>query len=468
MSVGIGLAWSAHARSTLARAAALASVPLCGLTLYLTYSRGGVIGCGVALVGVLVLSRNRWTSLAHILAAAAATAILIVVVRGEPAIANGIGDDGAVQVALVLAAAMAGCGAVAVATRLAGADRLRLPRPAAAVALPVLLVLVAGTALVGGRGFISSEWSDFQHGKPVSSGAGGDPAARLGSGGGNRNDYWTSARDAFKTDKLRGIGPGTFEYWWARHPRDPEFVRDAHSLYFEQLAELGLPGLGALLLLLGSLLWLGIRGRLRGHTGAGAGVAMVVCFGVYLVVAGVDWFWEYPALTALALAGISVAGAQASGRRRPIRWRARFALVVVALAAAATQVPGIVATQRVRASATAVSSGDYRQARDLATQAIDAEPWASSPYEQRAVAELRGGEISGARRDVQKARSHDPLDYRYLLTLAEVELRAGKPEAAMSAFQHALPLSRSSRMLPDYQAYTTTLYRRIQAALPPR
>ena len=36
--------------------------------------------------------------------------------------------------------------------------------------------------------------------------------------------------------------------------RDPEYVRDAHSLYLEALAEQGLPGLLALLGFLGGLL----------------------------------------------------------------------------------------------------------------------------------------------------------------------------------------------------------------------
>ena len=39
-----------------------------------------------------------------------------------------------------------------------------------------------------------------------------------------------------------GIGPGTFEFWWARNGTYAGFIRDAHSLYLESLAELGIVG----------------------------------------------------------------------------------------------------------------------------------------------------------------------------------------------------------------------------------
>ena len=45
---------------------------------------------------------------------------------------------------------------------------------------------------------------------------------RFESASGNgRYQYWQSALDANATDPLKGIGPGTFEFWWAREGNDP-------------------------------------------------------------------------------------------------------------------------------------------------------------------------------------------------------------------------------------------------------
>ena len=92
MSMAIGLAWSAHARFALTRALALASVPVAALAVYLSYSRGGVVGTATALVAVLALSRNRWTAFAHAIAAGAGAGVAILVVRSNPQIADATGQ----------------------------------------------------------------------------------------------------------------------------------------------------------------------------------------------------------------------------------------------------------------------------------------------------------------------------------------------------------------------------------------
>ena len=90
-----------------------------------------------------------------------------------------------------------------------------------------------------------------------------DPAARLGSLSGTRVLVWSSALAAFRSQPLHGTGAGTFEFWWSRDARASEFVVDAHSLYLEPLAELGLPGLAFVLLLCGGGLLGLLRARVR-------------------------------------------------------------------------------------------------------------------------------------------------------------------------------------------------------------
>jgi O-Antigen ligase len=251
-TAAIGLAWSAHARMPLTRASALAVVPVCSLAVYLSYSRGGVIGTAVAVVAVLGLSRNRWTTVAHTLAAAAGSAIAIVVVRGQPHIAHATGGSGAGALVFALGLAAAICVGCVVLSDTIDLERARLPRQTSRWAAPASVAAVLLVGIVIGHGAISRAWHQFTTQDRPTTGA--DPAARLTSAGGNRDKLWDAALDAFSAHPFNGIGPGTYEYYWQRHGNTLEYVRNAHSLYLEQLAELGVPGLALLLGLLGSLI----------------------------------------------------------------------------------------------------------------------------------------------------------------------------------------------------------------------
>ena len=137
---------------------------------------------------------------------------------------------------------------------------------------------------------------------------------------------------------MTGIGPGTFELYWNQHAPVPEFLRDAHSLYLEVLAENGILGLLAILVALGGGLVLAIRvrSRLQRSADVAAAVAMIAAAIVFVVQAGADWFWEETALSAFGLAAIGIvlggrrggspvapylAGADRRGRRRRARRR---------------------------------------------------------------------------------------------------------------------------------------------------
>jgi len=104
---------------------------------------------------------------------------------------------------------------------------------------------------------------------------------------------------------------------WLRERPFRESVRDAHSLYLETAAELGLVGLAALALLLGGV---AAAARRAGPAMAGP-VAALAAFALHT---GVDWDWEMPALTlvalvlaALVLAATSPERAGEAGGRRP-------------------------------------------------------------------------------------------------------------------------------------------------------
>ncbi len=448
MAVAIGLAWSAHARLTLTRCVALAAVPVAGLSVYLTYSRAGVIGATVAIGAVVVLSRNRWTAVIHSLTAAGGTGIAILVVRSHDKIADATGGAGGGSVALALAGAAAACAAVAWLTAMASTDRIRLPQQAARVAVPALIVVLGVAFVVGstpGRP-IDKYWNEFQNQKTVSTGS--DPASRLITAGGNRHDLWSSALDASRAHPWDGTGPGTFEFWWLRDQKTPEYVHDAHSIYLESLAELGYPGFVAVVAFLAALLGaaLYVRRGLERRGDLGASVAMTAALVVFLVQAGVDWMWELTAVAALAVAAASIAIAGGSRRRPRIPVWARAVIVAGAVGMAVLEVPGLVSTQRVRSSENAVAGGDVARGRDLANAAIDAEPWSADAHVQLALVEESTGDFGAAAADMKDAADREPTNPNLLLLTARIEGERGRARAADRA------LLKAKRLAPKHPA----------------
>jgi tetratricopeptide (TPR) repeat protein len=392
-------------------------------------------------LAVLVLSRNRWTAFAHALTAGGGAAVAILVAREHEEIAEATGGSGAGAVVSTLIVAGLACAVVALFTRSLAVDRLRLPPHTARRFVPGVVALVLVSLLLVGRGPIGEAWHDFRHDEEVS--AGPDPASRLTTAGGNRNDLWSSALDAFDAHPLNGIGPGTYEFFWLQDARDPEYVRDAHSLYLEQMAELGLPGLLLVLGLLGGLLAAALkaRGSLESPGDLAASVALTSAFVVFTVNAGVDWMWEETAVGALALGGIAIAAAGGAGRQRRRRrrgpiWRpgVRTGIVALAIVAAAFEVPGLVATQRVRSSEDAARDGDLEGAGELVKDAIDAQPWAATPHVQLALVLEQQGDLDAARSEIREAISKERASWEWPLIEARIESELGNRQGARRTF----------------------------------
>jgi hypothetical protein len=448
MATAMMLAWSTHARTLAVRVAAAALIPVCGVTVYLTYSRAGAAGAALAVIAVLVVARNRWTVAVQALAGIGATAIAIVEVRSHDEIADATGNAGAGAVLLMLVVAALICVAAVVATRLTRLDRVRIPRLAGGLAVAAAIVAVGVVALTAARNEIEKGWDEFRGSEvsDVQSEPSEDPASRLTSLRGNRYPIWRSALRAYESDPLKGIGAGGFEFWWNRDAEGEEFIQDAHSLYLEKLAELGIPGLVLVLAIVLGLLAAAIRARIRLDDPAeiGAATACIAAFVAYIFHTGVDWMWEVTAITALAVAAVAVAAIPDFGPPVPARLPVRIAVPVVAAIALFAQVPGLVSTSRVRDSREAFSSGRTADAFSNASEAIDAEPWGSTPYVQRALVEEATGELRAAQVDLRRAIERAPLDWRPELLLARVEAKRGDVQGALTAYRAARRLRPAS------------------------
>lgn len=463
MGAALALAWSADARHALARAALLAGVPICGLAIYLTFSRGGILSAAVAVLAVLVLSPNRWTAAVHTGAAGLGTALAILVARGYPAITAGGEGAGAGAVALALLGATALSAGAAAATTKLGTDRVRLPRlagraaaGASAVLITVVLTLVAGDTA-------SSAWDDFTDREEPPGAGFAASEERLATVDGVRYEYWTVALETYAAQPLRGVGPGTYELSW-NMSGGASFVRDAHSLYLEQLAELGVPGLALIVLLLGSLLVLALRARVRWcgrsdrasprrgsaarfqtagggrastSAGAGAVAGLIAGFVVFLFHASFDWLWESTAVTVLGLTAVAIAIATPAAPPTKRRKLVRAGVALLAIAACLLQLPNLISTSSVRESQAAYRAGDLEAAFAAAGEAVDAQPWAATPYSQRALLAEAAGELDPARADALLAIEREPTNWRHRLLLARIEAKRDEPDAAVDAYQEA-------------------------------
>jgi hypothetical protein len=442
MSAAVALAWSAHDRSRFRRAVALGFVPVAALTTYLTYSRTGIAATGVGVVAVLILSRNRVTTLAHAVVAAAGTVLVVIAVRGAPDIAHGTGTAGAARVLGALLVAAGACG-VAAALTLGTADRLRFSRRIARRLLAGAGLLLAVGAVVLGPHLVSRAWHSFTRAPGSSLLSTANPTARLASfSGDNRYQLWKSTLKAFDSHPLEGIGAGTIQFWWNEHATDGSFIRDSHSIWLQNLGELGVPGFLLIVAVAGGALAIGLRARrrVRRTVSAGAVTAGLSAFVVYLVAASVDWMWESTAVTVLALAGTAVLGVRLGQKRPRLNVPLRIIVVILALGAGVMQLPGILSTMATRRSQTAERSGQANTAFAWARAAVDSEPWSASAYQQLGLVEESAGQLRSAARDLEHSISREPQNYVHWLLLSRIETERGQLDAAVRAYDRARQL----------------------------
>ena len=267
-------------------AAAAAAAPL-GLGCYLSFSRGALLALAAGLVVLLVVVPTiAQLRAAAICAEGAALATLVASQR-----------EGALAFVVLLVAMLGAAALQAWSVREDDPRPLPLPSWGRAAGWACAVALAAAPFVVA----IASERGNPQQGATVQ---------RLSSVGSNRYAYWRAAAHVFADHPIDGAGPASFRAEWLKRRTFPETVRDAHSLEIETLAELGLVGFACLILLFGGV----IAALLRAEASVAAGPAAALA--VWAVHSGVDWDWEMPAVTlvAIVLAGHALA---LSYRRQP-------------------------------------------------------------------------------------------------------------------------------------------------------
>lgn len=467
VALGVPLVvWAAtSARSLLLRGLAAAVVPMMALTIYFTYSRTGAITAVVGVLAYVALSRRRLSLLPPLAAIGALSAIVVWQGSRRDALGNALDNSlahaqGNEMITMVL---VAGAIAGIVVAGLAWAQRRELvPRPpeirrrTALIALAATAVVAIGGFLAaGGVGYASDRFDSFK--EPAILGAG---SARLTSAAGNgRWQYWSAAVDAFESAPVHGIGPGTYEFWWNQNRDVPGVIKDAHSLYVENLAELGIIGL---LLLASFVLLVLIAGARRALAAAGERRAQLAALSgsalTFALAAGLDWLWEFGALViAFMLVAAAIlatrpddedreaeptAAVDDGGRRARLEPALRIGGAVAALAIAVAIFIPAQAAQDMADSRNAFDRGDLQAALDEARSAADLVPYAGLPRYQEALVLEQNEEFARAALAAREATEREPDNWETWYALSRIQAQRGhKRGAALVALRRAQELN---------------------------
>ena len=463
MAMGMAvLLWSSvSARSTVGRALSVAVIPLLVLATYMTASRGGAIEAAAAIVLLLLITPGRFALLVRMVIPVFFSIVLVWLIIKRPELRDNLGgtadSQGTEMIWLTAAVFALGLGSAWLLERsvlsridLPAASRTTMKALGAGLAVVVSVALLAGLA----SGFIGDRWNEFK--QPVGQQSG--TVQRLESvNSGERYEQWRSALDAGETEVLTGLGPGAYEYWWSRNGTGPGFVRDAHSLYLEGFAELGVPGL---LLTLGLVLFpigLAVRRAVRdadddrrpAFAAAAAGMA------AFAVAAGLDWAWELTVLPVIFFVlAAAVCGASSEirtgrlngpGLRLPFLLPARIGIGLFAVVAVVVIAVPMIGKQRVDDSQELYRAGDLNGALEKAESARDLVPWSAQASIQLALLQVEAGNNRAAVADATDATDSDPWNWQAWFVLSQTANVAGNTALSDSAYEKVQALNRNLR-----------------------
>jgi O-Antigen ligase len=456
IAVALLLWMSRQAGSKALRWISVGAIPAVLLTLYFTFSRGGLLALLLACGCLLALSRDRLWLLATLAIGALGALPALLAVQARFSLTENLDNGAAVNqgatvffillagiaLALLLFAGLrrleARGGGIAGKALALSRDRALLRR----LALVAAVLAIGAAIVVGGRASDQFSSSDIQFSN--------HPQKRFTDfSGTGRSEFWRVAIDAFEEKPLLGQGAGAYQFSWAQQRSIDAPVHNAHSLYLEAFAELGLVGGILVIALVLALLWFGFSAwRAAAEPERDRYAALLAAMLAFAVGAGIDWYWEIAGLGAVFFlaAGVLVSARCAQLARRP-RGNAEgtFGLVIGGLAvawiAAIALVGPLLVDHEVKASQSAAASGDLTSAVNHAKTARSIEPFAASPYVQL-------GLLAELQRDYPTAVTHftDAIEreadnWQLYYLRSRVEDEAGEPARARADFEHARRLN---------------------------
>ena len=389
--LGLGLSCDVPGRR---RGLAASLCPPAAAALYLSLSRGSLVAAAIGLA-VLVVTARSAVRLARlgIVAVPAALAFVLAARVGR------FDDTGATaaEVGSLLALAL-----LCLVAALLAAKPPRMSVPHVSRRAAIMLAAVGGVLVV--VGITVTGVRDVRNGRSAPASQQGAPDRLLSTSTSFRSDYWDVAVAMARDAPLVGEGAGGFERTWLRERPALLYVRDAHNLYLETLAEIGVVGL---VLLLTALL-APLLGAVRAAR-APAGAAALAAYAALLAHAVLDWDWELPAVTLCTVfLGVALVRLGNGGEGRRVGVAAMVALLGAAAVLGVVAVVAHVGNGAAAAAQDALDRGDAPEARREADRARRFAPWSAEPWQLLGEAELAAGRLEAGRRDLRQATAEDP------------------------------------------------------------
>lgn len=432
-----------HASSQAARASSCALLVPFAVTTYFTYSRGAIGVFALALGAFIVLTPRRLLAVSVVAVGAIAPVIAVAVASNSTSLTRqNVPLEQAVRdgrrfaiLLLALCAAAAVLGYAASVAR----DRVRLSlgarrRVSMAFVGAACLGLAFSLVAVGRPDrTLASAWNSFTSAPPPNPTNLNDRLLTFSSNG--RIDLWRAAAKAFEARPVQGSGAGTYERYWLEHRTVPLKVKNAHSLYMETAAELGVVGL-IMLLGIGALpVMAAVRARTTDYVAAAA-----TAYLAFLLHAAVDWDWQFPAVVvpAFAAAAVCLRGeAVSTDRLRTLPRTLYVSCAAVGVVLSFIVLAGELASATANAAA---ARGDWKSSRESAEGAARWMPWSSEPPRLAGEADLAEGRIASASTQFRNALEHDSGNWSLWFDLARAT-DGGRQRAALRRAAELNPLS---------------------------
>jgi tetratricopeptide (TPR) repeat protein len=468
IATGLALWLSRQATGRIVRRVAAGLMPAVLLALYFTYSRGGLLAALIACGCMIVLSHDRLWLLATLGVGALGALPAMIAVQACNSLAenlhdSAIAEEGLLVLGLLVIGSLLAVGLAAGLRRMERrqgrlTDRAvaasRNPRVLKRIALGFAVLALAAVLAVGGRA-----WHQFNSPDVQSQSNSADHIIQLSDSG--RSEFWRVAIDAFEEKPLLGHGAGTYRFSWHLLRHEPVANLEAHSLYLQAFAELGVVGGLLVLAMIGFLLWTGIaawraaEGRQRELFAAllGSCLAFAIC-------AAIDWFWEIAVIGAVFFlaSGVLVAGrcsqlarerAGGNGHAVPRGFGVAVAGLAVAWIGMVALVGPLLVDHEIDASNSAVESGNLASAVSHAETARKVEPWATTPLKQLGLLAEREGNYPAAIARMDQAIEHEEDNWLLYYLRARMEHEAGNEAAAQKDFEEAQRLNPEEKCLED-------------------
>jgi len=436
----LGLGVAALGRFPALRVLAAVALVVLAPTLYFTFSRGAWLALMIGAAAMVALGPSRLRLVTAGLVLGAIPAVAVLLAWRSPGLTQQTATLAAASAAgrrLALELALLALGQAAVAAGyLALTARVRLSREwsraaGAALTLAAAGALAAVLAVYGGPVALARHAYDSFVSPPT---GGADLNSRLFSlSNDGRTVLWHAAWKQFEAHPLVGAGAGSFGRWWLAHRTSAYFVQDAHDLYVQTLGELGLVGIVLLAALLVVPLAAAVRARRQPLVAPALGGYVA-----YLVHASVDWDWQMPAVTLLALFAAGAIVAAARPEAQPLRRPARLALGAGAALVAAAAFVGLIGSIALSRAGDAVQNGEGRTAAAQAAKAHRWAPWSAQALEDLGDGRLLLGEKRSGLAALRAAAAKDPGDWQIWFDIA----------AATTGPAHRAALARAKALNP--------------------